>query len=477
MGKELMDILILSPPDFLYRRQDEPVPMYGEERNIPYGAMTVASYLVHHGLRAMVAPLREYYQETDSYTYFDDDTEESAQAFRKKTEQVLGYLLKRLHPRTVGLAVNYAIHHQATETLVDLLRELAPELPVLIGGNHATHTAEHWLSRKNPVDFVILGEGEHTCLKLLKSGLSPGEIPGVGLRRVNGSIEIRDRPRPLSEEQISIPVNLSLLALPRWAPLTTQRHWISLSRGCNWRCNFCTTPSMWGRQRYRNSEAVAAEIELVTRTGVNDMFFAEDMLNPTSPRFRNQADVLRQFSECHFSTMTRLDLMDRAEPKRVRAANIEHVFLGMESFSKELTDAMGKRVRLKKGRDVALVLERLRSAGLQVTLFMLVGHPESSYRADMHSAESCLQLARRGLVNNILPFFFIPIPGTAAAAMMRRGRFKLLEPKMNHWTTWQPVIEILGPSGAVTYSAAEMQRVMKSYHDIWRSCRLGVFAR
>ncbi|HUU00755.1 MAG TPA: radical SAM protein [Myxococcota bacterium] len=475
MNKKLLDLLILSPPDFLYRKSDEPMPMYGEERNIPYGALTVASYLVHHGLHAMVASMREFYQEKGSYIFFDRGTEKSEAIFIDKTNEILSNLLLRLCPAAIGLTINFAIHHRAAEIILDLISNLAPEMPLLVGGNHATHTAGHWLSRNNPVDFVILGEGEQTCLTLLESGLNPEGIPGVGLRQADGSIEIRPRPRLLSEEQLSIPANLSLMALPHWAPLSTQQHWTSLSRGCNWQCNFCTTPSMWGHQRYRRPHAVAAEIEQVTKIGVHDIFFAEDMLNPASRHYEGLAAALRRFPDCRFSTMTRMDLMDRVDLKRVLGAHIEHVYLGLESFSKDVVAAMGKKIRLRKDRDVHSALERLRSGGLKVTLFLLVGHPDSSFQEEMYSVRVCHDLASQGLITNILPFFFIPIPGTAAAEMQRLGKFRLLEPRMNHWTTWEPVVELLDPSGEVSYSAKEMRQVMDGYHDIWRTCGLGVY--
>lgn len=476
MGKELLDLLILSPPDFIYRKPDEPTPTYGEERHISYGALALATYLKHHGLKAMVAPMREFYQEHGSFIHFDHGTEASIHAFVQKTSGILEYFLQRLRPKTVGLTVNYAAHHQAAEIIVDLLRKLSPELPVLMGGNHATHTAEHWLTRANPVDFVILGEGERTCLSLLESGLKPGDLPGLGLRRSDGTVELRGRPRPLSIEEISIPADLSLAALPRWAPLSTQKQCITLSRGCNWRCAFCASPSMWGRQRYRKPEAVAAEIEQVLRAGVHDILFADDMLNPTSKRFGELLAVLRQYPTCRFSTMTRMDLLDRTDPERLREANIDHVYLGGESFSETVLAAMNKKIRWKAGGSVESLLTRLKSSGLKATLFQLIGHPGSNMQEDMYSMEICRDLASRGLVTNILPFFFAPLPGCAAAALQSEGKFRLLETRMNRWILWwRPVIELLGPSGEVIYSAEEMQRVFDAHMDIWRTYGLGSF--
>jgi len=442
-------------------------PTYSEERNIPYGALILASFLRAHGMRAMVAPLREFYQESGCYTHFDDGTPESRKTFAYKTSEILSSLLRRLRPGAIGLSVNFAIHQLAAEIIIDQIRSLAPDLPLLIGGNHATHTAEHWLTRQNSVNFVVLGEGEQTCLQLLQSGFKPGDISGLALRRKDGSVEIRKRPKPLTTEQISVPLDLELVALPRWAPLSSQKHWVGLSRGCNWNCAFCTSHSMWGRQRYREPKAVATEIERVVQTGARRIIFSDDMLNPGSRRFQGLLDALRRFPSCSFSTMIRMDLLDRTDLKALSVANIDYVYLGVESFSVPVLEAMNKKARLVDTDAVESLMERIKAAGMKTIMFMLIGHPGSNFERDMNSARFCRKLVDRGLVSVVFPAHIAPFPGTAMATMEQQGAFRIVEPRMNRWTLWRPNIELLDSSGRVAYSAEEMQKVFDEYLDCW----------
>jgi len=468
-----VELLVLTPPDFIFRKADEVTPTYSEERNIPYGALTLVSFLREHGIRAMVAPLREFYQETGCFTHFDEGTPESRKVFEQKTSQILGNLLRRLHPGAIGLSVNFAIHQLAAEIIIDQIRALAPNLPVIIGGNHATHTAEHWLTRENPVDFVVLGEGEQTCLKLLQSEFKPGDLSGLARRRDDGSVEIGERPKRLTVAQISVPLNLELVALPRWAPLSSQKHWVGLSRGCNWNCAFCTSHSMWGRQRYRKPEAVASEIDRVVTAGAKRIIFSDDMLNPGSRRFQGLLEVLQGFRDCSFSTMIRMDLLERTDLKALAGANIDYVYLGVESFSVPVLEAMNKKARLVDKSAVESLMKRIKAAGMKTIMFMLIGHPGSNFEQDMNSARFCRKLVDLGLVSVVFPAHIAPFPGTAIAAMEQKGAFRVVETRMNRWTLWRPNIELLDSSGRVNYSAEEMQTVFDEYLDCWYEHGLG----
>jgi radical SAM superfamily enzyme YgiQ (UPF0313 family) len=112
--------------------------------------------------------MRELYQRHGAYRYFDDGSAWAEERFRAKTSRVLEYLVRQFRPAVLGISVTHSIHHRAAEILLQLLRELAPGTPVLVGGNHATFTARHWLEHDPPCDVVVLGEGEDTCLRLLQ---------------------------------------------------------------------------------------------------------------------------------------------------------------------------------------------------------------------------------------------------------------------------------------------------------------------
>lgn len=469
-----LDLLILHPPDFIWRMPDEAVPTIREERYLPLGAMYLATHLRRRGLRAMVAPLREYYQNHGSYRDYDDGSRRARERFERKTARILDRLIQQLRPRSIGLSLNYALHERAVGILLEVLRRDHPGLPVLLGGVHATLTAGDWLRREAGPDVVVLGEGELPCERLLTQGLDPQGIDGLALKRPDGSVELRDRPAFLVSEDISRPMDLDLIALPRWASFVDRLHFVTFSRGCNWRCDFCCCPQVSGRRRPRDPERVAEEIDALWRREVRDVFITDEALLPRSEGFAAVASVLRRFEGARFSCLMRPDHLTRTDPARIAAANLDLIIVGIESFSPRVHREMNKGIKPAVIDALPEAIRGLHGQGLKVVPLVMLGYPGSSPAEDGRTLEACTVMAEQGWLWDVCVAHTAPFPGTALAAGLG-SRFRLHQPDTARWNLSEPVIELLDPDGEVSYRADEMREIYRSLESLRARHGLGPY--
>ncbi len=469
-----LDLLLLHPPDFIWRMPDQAVATIREERYLPLGAMYLATYLRQHGLRVMVAPLREYYQDRGSYRDYDDGTEQARQRFERKTGRILERLIDRLRPRAVGISLNYALHHRSVEILIDTLRRDHPGLPVLLGGVHATLTAEAWLRRGAHPDWVVLGEGEEPCRRLLTSGFDSDGVEGLAMRRPDGSVEVRPRAAFLESEVISRPMDLDLIALPRWASFVDRLHFITFSRGCNWRCDFCCCPQVSGRRRPRDPDRVADELQALWDRGVRDVFVTDEALLPRSEGFETIAEVLRRFPDVRFSCLMRPDHLTRTEPTRIAEANLDLVIVGIESFSPAVHRVMNKGIKAKAIEALPAAIGRLHEQGLKVVPLIMLGYPGSGHEEDSRSLKACADMADRGWLWDICVAHTAPFPGTPLAAQ-QGAQFRLCEPDFSRWNLSEPVIELLDVDGRISYPAAQMRSIYAALETLRKKHGLGPY--
>ncbi|MFQ5459721.1 MAG: B12-binding domain-containing radical SAM protein, partial [Anaerolineae bacterium] len=192
------------------------------------------------------------------------------------------------------------------------------------------------------------------------------------------------------------------------------------TRGCPFHCNWCAKP-IWG-QRYamRSPEDVAAEMAEVRRRYMADhIWFADDIfgLRPQWTVDFGRAVAARQCS-VPFQIQTRVDLVTEEAAAGLAQAGCVEAWLGVESGSQSILDAMDKGTRVEV---VPGAVERLRSRGIRVGFFLQLGYPGETW-ADIAATAN---LVRAVVPDAIGVSVSYPLPGTrfhAAVAAQMDGR-------------------------------------------------------
>jgi radical SAM superfamily enzyme YgiQ (UPF0313 family) len=203
-----------------------------------------------------------------------------------------------------------------------------------------------------------------------------------------------------------------LVDIDRYQKIWRERHgYYSMNmvttRGCPYHCNWCAKP-IWG-QRYnsRSPENVAAEMKWLKETYQPDhIWFADDIFG-LKPNWIEKfgALVKEQDASIPFKCLMRADLVKPSVVEGLKRAGCQWVWMGAESGSQKILDAMDK------GTTVPQIYEArklLGEAGIHVAFFLQFGYPGE----DRSDVERTLQMVREALPDDIGISVSYPLPGT-----------------------------------------------------------------
>jgi anaerobic magnesium-protoporphyrin IX monomethyl ester cyclase len=286
---------------------------------------------------------------------------------------------------------------------------------VVVNGSDASDHIEEYL--KHGFDYVLLGEAEWSLLELVKAlDRLPGEaqhIPGIAFLRQGGAGILRTPPRPFLRELDSLPFPArDLIDICRYRELWKSAHgFFSLnataSRGCPFRCNWCAKPIYGNSFHIRSADSVAEEMrQLKTLWGARHIWFADDIF-ALKPRWALEfaESVERRGAALPFKMQSRVDLMTAETVQALRRAGCAEVWMGVESGSQRILNAMDKGVRVEQ---TPIARENLRRHGIKACFFLQFGYPGESW----DDIQETVDLVRRTQPDDIGVSVAYPLPGT-----------------------------------------------------------------
>jgi radical SAM superfamily enzyme YgiQ (UPF0313 family) len=293
---------------------------------------------------------------------------------------------------------------------------------VLAAGADVTDQPRVYL--ENGVQYALLGEADHTLRELLdalRAGLPVGEIPGLAVEDPLAPEGVRRTgSRTLERHPDTFPLPAwDLVDVERYRAAWRQAHGyysvnLVSTRGCPFHCNWCAKP-IWGR-RYamRSPGNVAEEMALVQRTLAPDhVWFADDIfgLQPKwVAEFGREVEALGV--HLPFTIQSRADLMTAVAVEGLSRAGCAEVWLGAESGSQKVLDAMDKGIQVG---EIVEATSRLQAAGIRACWFLQFGYPGETFEDIL----ATVQLMRDHLPDDIGVSVSYPLPGTRFHDMVR----------------------------------------------------------
>jgi anaerobic magnesium-protoporphyrin IX monomethyl ester cyclase len=182
---------------------------------------------------------------------------------------------------------------------------------------------------------------------------------------------------------------------------------MAASRGCSFRCTWCSKP-IWGNQYLQRSPLeVAAEMAFLKRAFNPDhIWFADDI-------FGFRVDWVRQFAthtkaadaQIPFNIQTRADLISEQMALALRDAGCKEAWIGAESGSQKILDAMNKGTTVP---EILTARERLKSVGIRVGFFIQLGYIDEQLE-DILATRALLAAAQPDEIGVSVSY---PLPGT-----------------------------------------------------------------
>jgi anaerobic magnesium-protoporphyrin IX monomethyl ester cyclase len=286
---------------------------------------------------------------------------------------------------------------------------------VIVHGSDATDHALEFLRRG--AECVLEGEAEYSLLyvvQALLAGAGPGNIPGVlCLNREGHGQAARTGSRSASRQTSTLPLPArDLLDLSAYRKAWKDAHGIfSLnliaSRGCPFRCNWCAKPIFGDSYQLRPARDVAAEMRLLKEQyGAEHLWFADDIFGLNRHWLEEFALAVEDF-RCMlpFKIQARADLLTREAARALRRAGCSEVWMGVESGSQKVLDAMDKGLRVE---EVVAARENLKQEGIRACYFLQFGYPGEQWK-DIQKTVSLVRETRPDDVGVSLSY---PLPNT-----------------------------------------------------------------
>ena len=285
---------------------------------------------------------------------------------------------------------------------------------VVMGGPHPCFVAGDVLST-GLVDVVVRGEGDRIFPDLLDAWQNGDDLSSIQGLIFSTSRGIVDTGEPRHIEDVdSLPfpardlVDLSRYSGARlgYRPLTS----IHTSRGCPYRCRFCSSTRFDGAKwRARSSESVLAELEhLVRDLGYGAVAFMDDNFAGSPRRTREICDgILRKGLDIQWWCFCRVDTIVRHPDmiKHMARAGAFSMLLGIETPSAGILNSFHKGINADQAREAVSILKR---NGIEIWASYILGAPEENRR----DIRSTIRFARELDTHTAQFTLLTPFPGT-----------------------------------------------------------------
>ncbi|MBT3199916.1 MAG: B12-binding domain-containing radical SAM protein [Phycisphaerales bacterium] len=298
---------------------------------------------------------------------------------------------------------------------IKIFRERNPSAWIIVGGHHISHFPN---SLPEQADYAIAAEGEIVLPKLLQllmqSSHPPKEevavIPGIIFREKNGAgnscCSLAER---IPADQLVFPDR----CVDGYREIVP---YLLTSRGCPYKCTFCSSGEHWQRVSYSSIEQVADEIaqiaelypQLETIPICDDLFVADkDRLKQLHRELQNR-DLLGKMS---FSANVRADLVDDELCELLKSLNVTIACFGFESATDRILKILKPQGSCSVEQNMTAI-EVLHRHGLEVYLSCVLGTPGELLEEARATCEVTLQSMREGKVKFVAWNILCPMPGT-----------------------------------------------------------------
>jgi anaerobic magnesium-protoporphyrin IX monomethyl ester cyclase len=199
---------------------------------------------------------------------------------------------------------------------------------------------------------------------------------------------------------------------------------MAASRGCSFRCAWCAKPT-WGNQYLqRGANDVALEMSHLKRSFAPEhVWFADDIFGFRVDWIADFAAAVRAADGgIAFTIQTRADLISDRMAQALQNAGCKEAWIGAESGSQQVLDAMNKGTTVS---EIRMARERLRAAGIRVGFFIQLGYMGEQL-ADIVATRDLLEAARPDEIGVSVSY---PLPGTKF--------YELVKAQLGGKTHWQ----------------------------------------
>jgi radical SAM superfamily enzyme YgiQ (UPF0313 family) len=336
-------------------------------------------------------------------------------AFAKQmtVEETVEETIKKI-PDVVGISCSTPVVPIA-HMIAKKLKQNSSNLKIVFGGIHPTLMPDEIL-KDDSIDYIIRGEGEETFVDLLQALSGTIQISSVlGLSYTINKKIVHNQDRKLIDNLDSIP-------FPAWEKLPLELysappHWdlkspcfpILSTRGCPYRCTYCSLKVMGKIYRMRSVKNIVDEIEwLVNNFGAKEIMF----MDATFPLKKEHGiavcqEIIKRGLNKKMVWMceTRVNHVDLEILKMMKKAGCKRVAYGIESGVQELLNNIKKGFILEQVENAVRLTKK---AGIEIIAYFMLGLPGETKEKSLQT----ISFAKKLGVDFVKFNLTVPYPGT-----------------------------------------------------------------
>jgi len=350
--------------------------------------------------------------------------------------------ISKLKPAVIGISALTPSFSNIKQLLKEI-RNQFPEIVLILGNIHAEYCAKEILSEKT-ADIIVNGEGEYTfkdIIATIEKEEDLSKIPGISILKDGNFHKTPNRP-PITD--------LDKLPLPSWHLFPYKKYGffmglgkpadkpilsILASRGCPYRCDFCSTVySTWKHYRKRDPRKVVEEILfLIDRYKVKMLGFMDSEFPMDKDHAHKVLDLMIEANmgeKITWLTETRVDCVDQVILNKMKKAGCTKILYGFESGNQKFLDLVNKKITIDQSYRA---VKMTKNAGiLPVGLFM-IGFPGETKKDIIKTFKFACDLNIDYAKFSILT----PMPGSILFDRLKKeGKLKHFDWK--NYTTFNP---------------------------------------
>ncbi len=402
------EVLLINTPSAVM-----PHPLddqFGYDANMPLGLVCVASYLAEQSIPVRI--LDAYANNLSASGTVDEIVQDN-----------------RI-PRIIGLS-SASTNIDVVYQIAEYLKRVHDDVVIVCGGPHATLDTADTLSCRF-IDYVVKGEGENAMADFAEAWLRNNReaaeaVPGIFKPGEDGQVSGTANEVPFPLDKLPLP-RFDLLPLGDRYFHRKRRLYLHTTRGCKFRCAYCSVQKIWGGVVRRVPLALLFEhldCLLDRYKPVEEIQIVDDNFSHCyRDEQGNKAQVVEAF--CRELARRKMDIRWKcqARPDQLNAELIAlmqqtgcfEVDLGVESGDEGIQRLIRKGLDLANTADV---VEALHGAGIHSKAFFILGFPGETWAQLATTINYAITLHTHGLAD-VAFFPAMPFPGTELAEWAER---------------------------------------------------------
>ena len=431
-----MKVLLINPSKTHWRRAK------GVRLGLPIGLMYIAATLERNSI-----PVKIFDSLISKNT---EIIEYPKYTHHGVSDHYLKSIVNKEKPDVVGITNPFTSQIDSTIKVAGLVKEVNPDIFVVVGGPHFAVSGEQFLKEDNNVDVAITGEGEMAMLKLVKAleeKKAYNNIKGLIFRSKDsqGNIKITNNNPELINDLDSLP-------LPAYHLVDIERYFhflekglssrpskynnsisIITSRGCPYNCIFCSIHLHMGKPwRAHSADYVISHIKhVVNKYNVKHISFEDDNFTFNPQRCENIIDqIIKKKININWDTPNgvRADTLNENLLGKMKESGCQELVVATESGDQETLDNIVKKSL--KLEDIINVAKWCKKLKIKLRSYFIIGFPGETKIKIQKTINFAFMLYKKFNVKpNLL--FATPLVGTKLYDIVIKNKYltKKITPK------------------------------------------------